>query len=318
MRGIKNSLVVVLLSYISHLSCIWGLLILVFFGGSLLYYLVIRYSLSELELPCMMYRDVLCNLGLLGFNEDTKNLLGILLIGSNGFYEVTPVKSYLNADVDKKKIYDENKKKSGVYCWTNIKNGKRYVGSSLSLSRRISCYYSLSRISKLESKSLICRALLRHGHSGFRLDILEYCKKEKVIEREQYYMNLMKPEYNILKVAGSSLGYKHTEENMNKFRARKLSAEQIAKNRERIREYNAREETKVKARARMLEINKKKGIGVEVINTETKEVMLYSSIREAARKIGCGHITLMRVEKELLEKGKKRLIKGRFLVKISR
>ena len=31
MRGIKNSLVVVLLSYISHLSCIWGLLILVLY-----------------------------------------------------------------------------------------------------------------------------------------------------------------------------------------------------------------------------------------------------------------------------------------------
>lgn len=28
--------------------------------------------------------------------------------------------------------------------------------------------------------------------------------------REQYYLDKLKPKYNILKIAGSSLGYKHT------------------------------------------------------------------------------------------------------------
>ena len=32
------------------------------------------------------------------------------------------------------------------------------------------------------------------------------------MDREQYYMDLLKPEYNILKTAGSSLGYQHLEE----------------------------------------------------------------------------------------------------------
>jgi group I intron endonuclease len=39
---------------------------------------------------------------------------------------------------------------------------------------------------------------------------LEYCNKENVISREQYYIDLLKPEYNILQVAGSSLGFKHS------------------------------------------------------------------------------------------------------------
>ena len=53
-------------------------------------------------------------------------------------------------------------------------------------------------------------------------------------------------------------------------------------------------------------------------NMETKEEKLYSSIREAAREIGCNHKTLMSAEKVFIEKGRERLIKGRFLVKISR
>ena len=32
------------------------------------------------------------------------------------------------------------------------------------------------------------------------------------MEREQYYLDLLKPKYNILKTAGSSLGYPHSEE----------------------------------------------------------------------------------------------------------
>ena len=283
--------------------------------GVLICIFVIIYSLSEYELQGMIQRGVLCNLSLSGLNEETNNLLGIFLVGVKGFDEVNPEKSYLNADKDKKLIYDENKKKSGVYCWTNITNGKRYVGSSENLSRRISWYYSFNRINKLEVRSLICRALLKYGYSGFRLDILEYCSKEKVLEREQYYMDLMKPEYNILQVAGSSSGFKHSEETMAKLRARKPSAEQIEKLRERNIEYNARQETKAKARVRMLEINEKKGIRVEVIDTETKETRSYSSIREAARVIGCEHITILRAEKVLKEKGIDKLINERFIVK---
>jgi len=51
-----------------------------------------------------------------------------------------------------------------------------------------------------ESKSVIYSALLKNGHGSFKLDIIEYCNKADII-REQYYLDLLKPEYNILKVA---------------------------------------------------------------------------------------------------------------------
>ena len=57
----------------------------------------------------------------------------------------------------------------------------------------------------------IYNALLKHGYSNFSLTILEYCEPENCLEREQYYIDLFRPEYNILQVAGSSLGYKHTK-----------------------------------------------------------------------------------------------------------
>jgi hypothetical protein len=62
------------------------------------------------------------------------------------------------------------------------------------------------------------RALLKYGYSNFKLEILEYCLPEDVINREQYYLDLLQPEYNIYKVAGSPSGYKHTEETLAKLR----------------------------------------------------------------------------------------------------
>lgn len=48
-----------------------------------------------------------------------------------------PVTIYRNADIDKVLVLKENKGKSGVYSWTNLINGKRYVGSSINLEIRL-------------------------------------------------------------------------------------------------------------------------------------------------------------------------------------
>lgn len=54
---------------------------------------------------------------------------------------------------------------------------------------------------------------------------MEYCEPDVCIEREQYYIDLYKPEYNILKLAGSRLGYTHTKETLAKLKNRKVSVE---------------------------------------------------------------------------------------------
>jgi len=57
-------------------------------------------------------------------------------------------------------------------------------------------------------------------------EILEFCDPSDAIVIEQHYIDILKPEYNILKIAGSSLGYTHTEETLAKFKARSLTPEQ--------------------------------------------------------------------------------------------
>lgn len=95
------------------------------------------------------------------------------------------------------------------------------MGSSTDLTQRLYSYYSIKRISS--SKSPIYQALYKYGFSNFRFEILEYCTVENLIEREQHYLNLRLPEYNILQVAGSSFGFKHSDKTFELFRNRLIS-----------------------------------------------------------------------------------------------
>lgn len=140
------------------------------------------------------------------------------LTSTSGFLSMVPVVCYSNADTQKVLILKENKGKSGVYRWVNLENGKSYIGSSVNLSRRLANYFSIYYLSSQSKSSFICKALLKYGYSGFSLEILEYCEKNEALEREQFYLGSFKPEYNILSTAGSSLGFKHTEETKAKLR----------------------------------------------------------------------------------------------------
>jgi group I intron endonuclease len=100
--------------------------------------------------------------------------------------KVTPVITYLNLSVNKSHIYIYNKKKSGIYRWTNLIDGKSYVGSSIKLNRRLSDYFCIDRFKRIRIKgrSRINEAILKYGISTFSLDILEYCESNVIIERE--------------------------------------------------------------------------------------------------------------------------------------
>ena len=110
----------------------------------------------------------------------------------------------------------------------NLASGKSYVGSSVNLGVRFKRYYNYKNLIDLKQNMLINKALLKYGYSGFKLDILEYCdNKNLVISREQYYLDLLKPEYNTLKFAGSSLGFIHSEETKSKMKESHFKANRI-------------------------------------------------------------------------------------------
>ena len=75
--------------------------------------------------------------------------------------------------------------------------------------------------------SYIYSALIKYGYSNFSLNILEYCEPSEVIEREQFYIDLLNPSYNILKIAGSKLGFKHTLKTKELMRTASLGEKKI-------------------------------------------------------------------------------------------
>jgi group I intron endonuclease len=128
--------------------------------------------------------------------------------------EINVIKLYENATL-KKQIIDENKNKSGIYLLTNLLSKDQYVGQSIDLGKRFTKYFTLSYL-KNRNTLVISRAFIKYGYANFSISILEYCDKDILNEKEQYYMDIIKPVYNTLKIAGSSSGYKHTQESKDK------------------------------------------------------------------------------------------------------
>ena len=90
---------------------------------------------------------------------------------------------------------------------------KRYVGSPTNLSQRFVKYFSIPTLQSeiKRSNSKIYRAILKYGINSFTLDIMEYCTSSALIEREQFYLDNIKPVYNILTTAGNRKGFVHSE-----------------------------------------------------------------------------------------------------------
>jgi len=124
-----------------------------------------------------------------------------------------PYKIYVNSRLNKDNALQENKNKAGIYLWYNAITGKYYVGRSIDLTRRLLDYYNPKYLNKHSDKAII-RDLLDYGHSNFDLIILECCEDygdygnyedyedyvNKFMEnQEQYYIDLINPEYNIQK-----------------------------------------------------------------------------------------------------------------------
>lgn len=153
------------------------------------------------------------------FLEETEILLSFFV----------PVMIYHNPDTDKSRILLESKGKTGIYLWTHKESGKIYIGSAFDLSKRLKDYFSTNYLKR--SNSYICNAIGFHTHSAFYLSIIEYIyisdksseeARKFILSREQYYLDFLFLQeelntYNILKEAGSLLGYKHTEGSLAKF-----------------------------------------------------------------------------------------------------
>lgn len=156
------------------------------------------------------------------------------------------------------------------------------------------------------------------------MENLEYCPAEKCIEREQYYLDLLHPEYNVLKKAGSLLGFKHSDKTISNLKNRIWTLEDKAKRLAHLKIWHSDPELKVKRleglkkyhaspehkeqlkrlnssfeqkerlkrlhsslehKEHLKRLNLDKSHPVSVFDSLTNETKSYPSIREAARAI---------------------------------
>jgi len=102
--------------------------------------------------------------------------------------------------------------KSGIYQIANLVNGKIYVGSAVKFYNR-----KAGHINKLKRgvhvNGRLQNSWNKHGNDSFVFELLELvADKSNLIAREQYWIDLLKPEYNLCSTAGSMLGVKFSAE----------------------------------------------------------------------------------------------------------
>lgn len=109
-------------------------------------------------------------------------------------------------------------KKSGVYQILNKVNGKSYIGSSINLTWRKTKHFTELRNNKHHS-IILQKAFIKYGENNFEFKVLTNTLPEHLIKLEQWFIDNLKPEYNVCKIAGSCLGVKRSKESIDKKRA---------------------------------------------------------------------------------------------------
>ncbi len=104
--------------------------------------------------------------------------------------------------------------KSGIYKILNVLNNKFYIGSSKDIKQRWTRHLKDLKSNKHHNIHLQ-RSFNKYGLSSFRLEIVEYT--HDLLNREQYYLDLLKPYYPIgYNIGTQSSGGDNLSNNPNK------------------------------------------------------------------------------------------------------
>ena len=108
----------------------------------------------------------------------------------------------------------ENVLNKGVYKLFFKESNNFYIGSTTeSFKQRFRRHINDLNLNK-HCNVMLQKAFLKYGVPY--IEILEVCSSEQCIEREQFYIDSLKPSYNIAKKAGNTLGVKMKPEILEK------------------------------------------------------------------------------------------------------
>lgn len=101
---------------------------------------------------------------------------------------------------------------SGIYKIESVIKGNHYyIGSAINIRQRWKNHLSDLRLNKHGNKKLQ-NHYNKYGESDLGFSIIVGCEKENLISYEQFYIDALNPYFNICKIAGNTLGRKHTLE----------------------------------------------------------------------------------------------------------
>jgi len=185
-------------------------------------------------------------------------------------------------------------------------------------------------INLIAMSKIIKHAVRKYNINNFAFLVLELFPEivnkennKKLLDREDFYLKTFLPNYNILTEAGSSFGYKHTEIDRLKMK-NNYSLERRLRIGNLNKDKNLSKKTIEKIREKVLIRNKRIFSDEALLNMKkrSKPIILYnlnftvfgeySSIKKAAKSIGCSENTIRRALKT-----EKKLLKRRFFVKYS-
>jgi len=114
--------------------------------------------------------------------------------------------------------------KSGIYTITHIASGRQYVGQSSQIRDRWLFHKSSLRREKSANRFLQ-NAWTKHGELAFEFRLIEECESTDaaLCAREQFWIDALKPVFNLAPVAGTTRGIKHPPRS-DEFRRRQSEA----------------------------------------------------------------------------------------------
>nr|UVX74785.1 MAG: GIY-YIG catalytic domain protein [Bacteriophage sp.] len=186
---------------------------------------------------------------------------------------------------------------AGVYLISNNVNGKCYVGSTIHLDQRRKEHFSRLANNK-HINAHLQNAYNKYGREAFDFEILETVDiddniKDKLLKREQFWIDNLKPEYNVLLVAGSNLGYHHTEETKKKISESTTGVKKSDEHAKHIREGQSGRVLTEEHKAKLSEAAKhrKSPSNHAIISIDG---VIYNSLKEASEATGVKYNTIQK------------------------
>lgn len=186
---------------------------------------------------------------------------------------------------------------AGVYLISNNVNGKCYVGSTVHLDQRRREHFSRLANNK-HINTHLQNAYNKYGREAFDFEILETIDiddniKDKLLKREQFWIDNLKPEYNILLVAGSNLGYRHTEETKKKISESTTGVKKSEEHAKHIREGQSGRVLTEEHKAKLSEAarHRKSPSNHAIISIDG---VIYNSLKEASEATGVKYNTIQK------------------------